>query len=95
LGFCHLPFFSNFGRYGDFSYGIYVYAFVVQQVVADLTHTHRPLEMFVLAFPVTVILGALSWRLIEARCLKLKKAVQNSDYPLTERHLVRIRSFQA
>ena len=94
LGFCHLPFFSKFGRYGDFSYGIYVYAFVVQQVVADLTHTHRPVEMFVLAFPATVILGALSWRVVEARCLKLKKAVQNSDYPLTERHLTRIRSFQ-
>ena len=94
LGFCHLRFFSGFGRYGDFSYGIYVYAFVVQQVVADLTNTHSPLEMFVLAFPATVILGALSWRLVEARCLKLKKAVQNSDYPLTERHLVRTRSFQ-
>lgn len=94
LGFCHLRTFSGFGRYGDFSYGIYVYAFVVQQVVADVTGTRSALEMFVLAFPATVILGALSWRLIEARCLKLKKAVQNSDYPLTERHMARVRSFQ-
>lgn len=95
IGFCHLTTFHSFGRFGDFSYGIYVYAFVVQQVVAHATDTRSPLEMFVLSFPVTVLLGIVSWHLVEERCLKLKKAVQKSDYPLREHHLVRIRSFQA
>ena len=94
LGFCHLRAFSGFGRFGDFSYGVYIYAFVVQQVVAELTRTHSPLEMFALAFPATVLLGALSWHLVEKRCLRLKKTVQNSDYPLSARHLARIRSFR-
>lgn len=94
LGFCQLPIFSGFGRYGDFSYGIYVYAFVVQQVVAHLTNTHSVWTMFIFAFPATVALGAVSWRLIEEPCLRLKRVVQNSDYPLSERHKRRIQSFQ-
>ena len=95
LGFCHLRVFSWFGRYGDFSYGIYVYAFVVQQVVGELTHTRSSWEMFILAFPATVLLGVMSWRFVEEPCLRLKRVVQNSDYPLSERHISRAAYFRS
>jgi peptidoglycan/LPS O-acetylase OafA/YrhL len=59
-------------RPGDVSYGVYVYAFPVQQTLvlawADIT----PLGMLVTAAPLTYVLGLASWRLIESRALALK-----------------------
>lgn len=76
IGFCELAFFRGFGRYGDFSYGIYVYGFPLQQLVGHLTHTTRPLTMFMIAFPASVAAGALSWHLLEARCIRLKRRIE-------------------
>jgi len=60
---------------GDLSYGIYVYAFPVQQSIAALWHSVDPLVMFAIAFPVTYGLAFLSWRLIEKPALALKRVV--------------------
>ena len=60
---------------GDVSYGIYVYAFPVQQSVAALWHNIDPLVMFAIAFPVTYGLAFLSWRLIERPALAYKRIV--------------------
>ncbi|MCP3144183.1 acyltransferase family protein [Pyxidicoccus xibeiensis] len=66
---------ASFGRWGDFSFGIYVYAFPVQQAVAALLG--GPTEWWVnaaLSFPVVVALSALSWHLVEKPALRLKDA---------------------
>jgi peptidoglycan/LPS O-acetylase OafA/YrhL len=94
LGICHLRYFSGFGTFGDFSYGIYIYGFVMQQSVGHFTDTASALLMFVLAFPLSVVAGAISWHLIEKRTLRLKRVVQSADYPLSERHLERARRFE-
>jgi peptidoglycan/LPS O-acetylase OafA/YrhL len=60
---------------GDVSYGIYVYAFPVQQSVAAVWHGVGPLAMFAIAFPVTYGLAFLSWRLIERPALAYKRVV--------------------
>ena len=60
---------------GDVSYGIYVYAFPVQQSVAAIWHDIDPLLMFAIAFPVTYGLAFLSWRLIERPALAYKRVV--------------------
>jgi peptidoglycan/LPS O-acetylase OafA/YrhL len=60
---------------GDLSYGIYVYAFPVQQSVAAIWHGVGALEMFAIAFPVTYGLAFLSWRLIERPALAYKRVV--------------------
>jgi peptidoglycan/LPS O-acetylase OafA/YrhL len=60
---------------GDLSYGIYVYAFPVQQSVAAIWHDVDPLVMFAIAFPVTYGLAFVSWRLIERPALALKRVV--------------------
>ena len=60
---------------GDVSYGIYVYAFPVQQSVAAIWPGIDPLVMFAIAFPVTYGLAFLSWRIVERPALALKRFV--------------------
>jgi peptidoglycan/LPS O-acetylase OafA/YrhL len=60
---------------GDVSYGIYVYAFPVQQSVAAIWGAIDPLVMMAIAFPVTYVLAFLSWRLVERPALALKRFV--------------------
>ena len=60
---------------GDLSYGIYVYAFPVQQSVAAIWGAIDPLLMMAIAFPVTYVLAFLSWRLVERPALALKRFV--------------------
>jgi peptidoglycan/LPS O-acetylase OafA/YrhL len=56
----------HFAQYGDFSYGTYLYAFVVQQLIVQaLGHTVRPFTLFLLATPPSIIMGILSWYGVE------------------------------
>jgi len=57
---------------GDFSYGIYLYGFIVQQTLIHFFNLDH-LQLMFIAIPITFILGALSWYLIEKRALTLKK----------------------
>lgn len=67
--------FYNFGKYGDFSYGIYIYAFPIQQIMTQAFNNQiTPLENFLLSFPVTLIIAIISWHMIEKQALKYKKA---------------------
>ena len=59
---------------GDVSYGVYVYAFPVQQSLWALWGSGlRPGVMFAIAAPITYLLALLSWRLIERPALRLKR----------------------
>jgi peptidoglycan/LPS O-acetylase OafA/YrhL len=56
----------GFGRYGDFSYGTYLYAFPVQQLVMKMIgHAVAPWVLFVWAAPMTLVLAAGSWYGVE------------------------------
>ena len=57
---------------GSFSYGIYLWAFVVQQLIAYLIIGVQPLAMIAISLPVTGVLAAGSWFLVEERMLRLK-----------------------
>jgi peptidoglycan/LPS O-acetylase OafA/YrhL len=69
-----LPFF-NAARFGDLSYGLYIYGWPVEQVLVRLKGGTMswPL-LFALAFPITAALAFASWHLVEARALRLKPA---------------------
>ena len=57
---------------GDYSYGIYIYAFPVQQSVAALFPEVSVVYMILISAAATILLGAISWHLLERRFLSLK-----------------------
>ena len=62
------------GKYGDYSYGIYIYAFPIQQLLVQILGTNVSLSLFIIISIVTTFPFAfLSWHLIEKQALKLKK----------------------
>jgi peptidoglycan/LPS O-acetylase OafA/YrhL len=67
---------------GDISYGVYIYAFPIEQLAVDaLGARANPLLVLLIALPTTVLLAALSWRLIERRCLDLKRRLNTPSQP--------------
>src|SRR6185312_7535681 len=74
---------GRLSKYGDFSYGMYIFAWPVQQAIVDLHHQHiGHHRLFVYSFTVTLAAAILSWHLIEKRALKLKKYFSVEKYPL-------------
>jgi peptidoglycan/LPS O-acetylase OafA/YrhL len=60
-------------RPGDVSYGVYIYAFPVQQTLVLVARGMSPIALAALAAPVTYVLALASWRLVEAPALSLKR----------------------
>ncbi|WP_375203810.1 acyltransferase family protein [Hyphococcus sp.] len=65
------------GRLGDPSYGIYIWAFPIQQALVQALGGDAPWLIVAIAFPLTVIMGVASWRFIEKPALS-KKSVAAS-----------------
>ncbi len=63
----------RFNRMGDYSYGIYVYAWPVQQVIASLVPHISAGAMLVASFSVTGAMAAASWHLVEKSALQWKR----------------------
>lgn len=64
---------NNFSKMGDFSYGIYIYAFPVQQIIVQVYGTEINIaKMFILSFSTVLFLSILSWYFIEEKALRLK-----------------------
>ncbi len=61
------------GKYGDYSYGLYIYAFPIQQTIAHFIPKISPTQMFIFSLPSTFVLSFISWWLIENKALSLKK----------------------
>jgi len=65
---------NNFDRFGDFSYGLYLFAFPIGQILAALGIDKLGFFIF---YTLTILLGTdmavISFWLIESRFLKLKK----------------------
>ena len=56
-------------RYGDLSYGLYIYGWPVEQCVVYLSRGQAPWwVVFGIALPVTAAIAFLSWHLVERRC---------------------------
>ncbi|MBI3222275.1 MAG: acyltransferase [Nitrosomonadales bacterium] len=59
-------------RVGDYSYGVYIYAFPVQQSIAALFPRITVSWMIFFSAAVSILLAMLSWHFIERRALELK-----------------------
>jgi len=87
LGYMKAPLLPKFGRYGDFSYGIYLFAFPIQQAIyASFGNILGFYELMLLSFLLTLFASVISWHVVEKPALAYKKAVacfiQNSVHLL-------------
>lgn len=73
IGWASTPVLRRFGRFGDPSYGMYLYAFPVQQTLVYVSDNQIGfVALTVWTTILSAILGMLSWRLLEKPALTLK-----------------------
>lgn len=61
---------QNFGRYGDISYGFYLYSFPIQQLCYQVSEGQWSLPLFsIITFVLSVIAGYVSFHIVEKRFL--------------------------
>lgn len=58
-----------YNRLGDYSYGVYIFAYPIQQLLVFLTGMTHPATNMAYAFPLVLVCSVLSWHLIERRAL--------------------------
>lgn len=80
LLFIHVSFIKTFSwmdRIGDFSYGVYLWGWPVQQIVFRFNPEQNPVENAIVSIAICLIIGSFSWHLIEKRALAYKDALPN------------------
>ncbi len=69
--------FPHFARHGDFSYGIYIFAFPIEQAVAKLVGPGvRAWQIAAVSYPLILLCAVASWHLVEARSMRLRKRLR-------------------
>ena len=71
-------------RFGDYSYGIYIYAFPIQQTISSLLHLTSGWLMFAMAMPITAAAAVFSWHWIERPALGIKARIVGAEPPAGE-----------
>ena len=71
LGFLPIKVFQRFSNFGDASYGIYIYAFPIQQVLIYYLNLTL-VEFIISSIILSIIMGYVSWHLVEKRALYFK-----------------------
>jgi peptidoglycan/LPS O-acetylase OafA/YrhL len=67
-----IPYVHRAGRFGDCSYGVYIYAWLIQQSLMHWMPDLSLPEFLILATALSFALGFASWHLVEKRALRLK-----------------------
>jgi peptidoglycan/LPS O-acetylase OafA/YrhL len=83
VGLASTPVIRRAARYGDFSYGLYLWAFPVQQVLVKIQGPMRASYDIVLVTLVSLALACLSWHFIERPCLNLRQTIRRRVAPKT------------
>lgn len=63
------------GKYGDFTYGTYIFSFPIQQILVSKGFIN-PYNLFFITIAIVLPLAVLSWKFIESPFLRLKKKVK-------------------
>lgn len=66
------PYINRLGRFGDISYGLYIYAFLIQQSLMHWFPQLGQVEFSVLSVVLSAAAGYASWHLLEHPVLRLK-----------------------
>lgn len=75
IGLARTPYIAQSARFGDFSYGLYLWAFPVQQLVVDVFGVQRMSVNLLMVVTITLALAALSWHLVEKPSMRLKELI--------------------
>lgn len=75
IAFSKIKILSFFNKIGDPSYGIYLYHFVIQQILVFLFGINTPWVLIFNSFIIALIIAYLSWFFIEKPILSNKKAL--------------------
>jgi len=67
----------KFNYVGDYSYGIYIYAFPIQQSIIAIEPNISFVTLIVVSFFVTLALSVISWHLIEKKFVRFRLNVNN------------------
>ena len=62
----------RFLRGHDYSYGLYLYGFIVQQTLVHFLGVHSPILDGLMALPITLVFAVVSWHFVERRALSMK-----------------------
>ncbi len=74
VAFIRIPLINNFSKYGDFSYGMYIYAYPIQQTILHFySKSVNIWSFFLSAYLISFLFAFLSWRYVEKPFLKLKE----------------------
>lgn len=66
---------SKINSLGDYSYGVYIYAFPIQQLTLIVLPEIGFYNYLIFTSILTLIFAAMSWHFIEKKCLALKSAL--------------------
>lgn len=67
-------------RYGDFSYGCYLYAFPIQQMLASSLRQHISFPLYVtLAMSLSLVAGMVSWHVVERWFLSTRRQERSAS----------------
>ncbi len=74
VGFATNTLVDRYNRLGDYSYGVYIYAFPVQEILAHQFNGIGPIGMMLEAFPIVLIAAIFSWHFIEKPAMSRRYA---------------------
>lgn len=74
IGFMQVPFLGDFRKIGDMSYGIYIYAFPIQQTLMCY-FKFNAYQLMAYSLICSIICGFFSWHLVEKKALKYKNKI--------------------
>lgn len=72
----------GFARYGDFSYGMYLYAYPIQQLLVQAFGPRLNVgTLFLSAWAISLAFAVTSWYLVESPFLRLKRPARVQEAP--------------
>jgi peptidoglycan/LPS O-acetylase OafA/YrhL len=83
LGYKDASHILRYNSVGDYSYGVYIYAFPVQQLAVNFG-TITPIHNIIYSFPMTLLLAIFSWHMIEKPALNFKNQLLSKIQKLSQ-----------